>query len=143
MAPASRLGRPRRASLRSASFIVHSPALTPSQRRGSGSQRGERCPTQGSAVSGVSAPVMRSASVRPARLVVDTPSPTYPPAQARPVARSRPTEECQSRGMPERAAPGVGEAGVRQLREELGQRLAQQRVHRRLARRRRRAIVEP
>ena len=42
MAPASRLGRPRRASLRSASFMVHSPALTPSQRRGSGSQRGER-----------------------------------------------------------------------------------------------------
>ena len=94
MAPATRLGRPRRASERSASLMVQRPALTPSQRRGSGSHRGERCPTQGRRVRGVSAPVIRSASVRPARLVVATPSPTYPPAQARPEPRSKPTEEC-------------------------------------------------
>ncbi len=48
--------------------------LQPSQ--GFGSHRGERCPTQGKWTSAVSAPVMRSASVRPARLVVATPSPT-------------------------------------------------------------------
>ncbi len=50
MTPATRLGRPRRASVRSARRMVHSPALTPSQRSGSGSQRGERWPTQGSPV---------------------------------------------------------------------------------------------
>ena len=36
MAPANRLGRPRRASLRSASLIVHSPALTPEPAQGLG-----------------------------------------------------------------------------------------------------------
>ena len=56
MAPATRLGRPRRVSLWSANLMVHSPALTPSQRSGSGSQRGETCPTQGSSVSGVVRP---------------------------------------------------------------------------------------
>ena len=45
--------------------------------------------------------MIRSASVRPARFVVATPSPTYPPAHARPVARSSPTEQTQSRGSPE------------------------------------------
>ncbi len=38
--------------------------------------------------------------MRPARFVVPTPSPTYPPAQARPDTRSSPTELYQSRGMP-------------------------------------------
>jgi hypothetical protein len=45
-------------------------------------------------------PRIRSRRVRPARLVVETPSPTYPPAQARPVPVSRPTDVNQSRAMP-------------------------------------------
>ena len=72
----------------------------PSQRSGSGSQRRERCPTHGCRTSAVSWPSTRSRRVRPARLVVATPSPTYPPAQARPVPRSSPTDAHQSRGMP-------------------------------------------
>ena len=51
-------------------------AVISAQRTGSGAHCGERCPTQGSFTSGVSACVTRSASVRPARLVVATPSPT-------------------------------------------------------------------
>ena len=76
------------------------PALMPSHRSGSGSQRRDRWPTHGRAVSSDVVSVMRSARVRPARFAVPTPSPTYPPAQARPVSRSRPTEDVQSRGTP-------------------------------------------
>ena len=41
---------------------------------------------------GLSAPLIRSARVRPARLVSATPSPTYPPAQPIPVSGSSPTD---------------------------------------------------
>ena len=46
------------------------------RRSGSGSQSLERWLTHGRWVRSVSAPVIRSARVRPARLVVETPSPT-------------------------------------------------------------------
>ena len=70
IAAAIRLGRPVSRSSVSASPIARSPALTPSQRSGSGSQRRDRCCTQGSAVSSVSRPRTRSRRVRPARFVV-------------------------------------------------------------------------
>ena len=73
---ARRDGRPVRASSASAAPIMRRPRLMPSQRSGSGSQRGERWPTQGSRTRSVSAPMIRSHSVRPARFVVPTPSPT-------------------------------------------------------------------
>ncbi len=76
IARATRLGRPVRRSSASARAIARSPALMPSHRSGSGSQRGERWPTHGRCTSGVSRPSTRSASVRPARFVVPTPSPT-------------------------------------------------------------------
>src|SRR5215472_6666881 len=63
-------------SIRSAQVITRNPALTPSQRNGSASHGGERWPTHGSRTRALSLPVIRSASVRPARLVVDSPSPT-------------------------------------------------------------------
>ena len=78
-APSSRPrgdGRPVRASCASASWPRAARRSTPSQRSGSGSHRRERWPTQGSRVSSLAVPVSRSASVRPARLVVATPSPT-------------------------------------------------------------------
>ena len=56
--------------------IARRPALTPSQRSGSGSQRGERWSTHGSGSARCPARGSRSASVRPARFVVPTPSPT-------------------------------------------------------------------
>ena len=69
-------GRPVRASWRSARLMTCSPALSPSHRSGSGSHSGEWCPTHGRRVISLSVPVIRSASVRPARFVVETPSPT-------------------------------------------------------------------
>ena len=72
----TRLGRSVLASARSARAAARRPRLTPVQRNGSGSHRGERWPTHGRAVIGELDPVIRSASVRPARLVVATPSPT-------------------------------------------------------------------
>lgn len=59
-----------------------------SHRSGSGSHRGERLASQGKSSRSPSAPVIRSASVRPARFAVATPSPTYPPAYAQPLCRS-------------------------------------------------------
>src|SRR6266540_3300147 len=92
--------RPVRCSRRSIAATARRPALTSSQRTGSGAQCGERCPTQGSRISSVSRPSTRSASVRPARFVAATPSPTYPPAWPIRVAGSKPTEAYQSRGTP-------------------------------------------
>src|SRR5215469_6617991 len=66
-------GRPVLASALSAQLIMRRPALTPSDRSGSGSQVGDRCPTHGSRVSSLSAPVMRYARVCPARFVVANP----------------------------------------------------------------------
>ena len=60
----------------------------------------ERRFTQGSCVISLCRPQIRSARVRPARFVVETPSPTYPPAHAKPASRSNPTELYQSRGTP-------------------------------------------
>ena len=65
--------------------------LTPSQRSGSGSQDGLVWPTQGRTVRLVSRPSTRSASVRPARCELATPSPTYPPAETRPPSPCRVT----------------------------------------------------
>ena len=48
----------------------------PSQRSGSGSHLRLWWSTHGSDVKGVDAPVIKSASVRPATFVVETPSPT-------------------------------------------------------------------
>ena len=133
MAPASRLGRPRRVSLRSASFMVHSPAFTPSQRRGSGSQRGETVPDPGQPGQRRVRPGDEVGQRAPGQVgrghaVADVPA---GPGQARGAVEA-------DRGVPvardaERAAPGVGEAGVGELREQLDQRLAQQRVHGRFA----------
>ena len=89
-----------RDSSRSAAVKARRVAFTPSHRNGSGSHAGERWLTHGSRVSSVSRSSTRSRRVRPARLVVATPSPTYPPAQARPVERSSPTDAHQSRGTP-------------------------------------------
>src|SRR5688500_4959078 len=72
----TRLGRRVTRSSRSATDMARRPALTPSHRNGSGSQRRERWPTQGSAVSSVARSRTRSRSVRPARFDVPTPSPT-------------------------------------------------------------------
>ena len=69
-------GRPVLASCRSARLITLSPPFSPSQRSGSGSHCGDRWPTHGSRTISLSMPVIRSANVRPARFVVDTPSPT-------------------------------------------------------------------
>src|SRR5664280_346490 len=90
-------GRPLRASASSALAIAFSDALTPSQRSGSGSHSLDLWLTHGRRVSSVSSPRMRSLRVRPARLVVATPSPTYAPAHAMPLAWSSPTELYQSR----------------------------------------------
>ena len=75
-APASQGQRPGLVSAASARPATRSPALIPSQRSGSGSHLRDRCPTQGSSTRSVARPVIRSARVRPARLVVATPSPT-------------------------------------------------------------------
>ena len=64
------------ASARSARAAAAATRRTPSQRSGSGSHRRERWPTHGSRVRSVSRPRIRSASVRPARFAVATPSPT-------------------------------------------------------------------
>ena len=69
-------GLPVRASLRSALDIRSRPPFTPSQRSGSGSHEREEWPTHGSRVSSLSCEVISCASVRPARFVVATPSPT-------------------------------------------------------------------
>jgi len=68
--------RPLCASAASALAIALRAALTPSQRNGSGSQSLDLWFTQGRRVSPVSSPLMRSRNVRPARLLVATPSPT-------------------------------------------------------------------
>ncbi len=130
MAPASRLGRPRRVSLRSASFIVHSPALTPSQRSGSGSQRGETWPDPGEPGQRRVGPGDQVGQGAPGQVgrrhaVADVPA---GPGQAGGAVEAH-------RGVPvprnaERPAPGVGEAGVGHLGEQLGQGLAQQGVAR-------------
>ena len=75
-------------------------ALIPIHRRGSGSQSGDRWPTQGSRTRSVSASVIRSASVCPAALDEATPEPKYPPPHASPVVRSSPTLGRMSRGTP-------------------------------------------
>ncbi len=128
-ARARRLGRRVSDSSVSARVMARRPALMPSQRSGSGSQAGERWPTHGSRTSSVSRPSTRSRRVRPARFVVATPSPTYPPAQASPVPRSSPTEALPVAGDPERPAPGVGEAGAPQHREQVEQRRVQRGEH--------------
>ena len=110
-------GAPRRRR----SVIARRPALMPSQRSGSGSQRRLRWLTQGRVTRSLSAPVTRSASVRPARLVVATPSPTYPPAQPIPVPRSSPTDAAQSRAMPRQPPHWWVNSHVVQLREHLAQ----------------------
>jgi hypothetical protein len=69
-------GLPVRLSDRSALDMRRRPAFTPSQRSGSGSHEREEWPTQGSRVSPFSCEVISCASVRPARFVVATPSPT-------------------------------------------------------------------
>src|SRR6185437_7285383 len=75
-------------------------ALTPSERKGSGSHSGLRWLTHGRRTRSERAPVIRSASVRPAVLLGATPAPPKPPAQASPVDRSKPTLERWSRVMP-------------------------------------------
>jgi hypothetical protein len=69
-------GLPVRLSDRSAVDISSRPPFTPTQRSGSGSHERDVWPTHGSRVSPFSCEVISCASVRPARLVVDTPSPT-------------------------------------------------------------------
>ena len=117
-------GRVSRSSA-SASVIARSPALMPSQRSGSGSHDRERWPTHGSRVSSVSRPRTRSRRVRPARLVVLTPSPTYPPAQPSPVVAVQPDRGAPVARDAERAAPRVGDPGAREHREQVDQGLAQ------------------
>ena len=75
MSAARRAGRPMPFSTRSACAISLKAALMPSQRSGSRSQLGDLWPTQGSVVRSDSRPVIRSASVLPARFAVATPSP--------------------------------------------------------------------
>ena len=97
---ASRLGRPVSRSSVSASVIARSPAFTPSQRSGSGSQRGERCPTQGSRVSSVSRRGPgRAASGRPGSSYRRRRRRSRPPRPARCPGPGRP-RRTQSRGMP-------------------------------------------
>ena len=64
------------ASARSSDVTSMRVPLMPSQRSGSGSHCGDSWPTHGRCVMSVSRPRTRSASVRPARFVVETPSPT-------------------------------------------------------------------
>jgi hypothetical protein len=107
MTRAVRLGRPVRRSSLSAMVIARRPALTPSQRSGSGSQRGDRCPTHGNRVSSVSRPRIRSrgSGRRGSR---SRRRPRRSPRPGDPVLRSRPTPACQSRAIPA-PAPGVRE----------------------------------
>ena len=75
-APANREGRPVRDSRTSATCITRNPALTPSHRNGSDSHLGLSWPTHGKLTSSLGRSRIRSANVRPARLVQPTPSPT-------------------------------------------------------------------
>ena len=67
----------------------------------------------GGARSACRRPVIRSASVRPARFVVATPSPTYPPAHALPDAPVVAARRIPVARDAERPAPGVGDARAR------------------------------
>ena len=69
-------GLPVRSSVRSELVISSRPPFTPSHLSGSGSHRRDVWPTHGSRVSSLSCDVISCASVRPARFVVATPSPT-------------------------------------------------------------------
>ena len=73
---AIRLCRPVRRSSASASVIARSPALTPSQRSGSGSQRRRPVADPGQPGQVGVAAEDQVGRVRPARFVVATPSPT-------------------------------------------------------------------
>ena len=113
-----RLGRRVRRSSSSASVIRRRPALTRSQRSGSGSHRREWCPTQGRRVTGSGRPRTRAASVRPARCgradaVADVAASPAQAVRAEPDARVPVARDAQ------RPAPGVREVRLDQGREEV------------------------
>ena len=124
IARATRLGRRVSRSSASATVIARSPALMPSQRSGSGSQRRERCPTHGSRTSvGVAAEhqVAQGAAgeVGGADAVADVPA---GPAQPGPAVE--PDRRAPVAGDAQRAAPRVGDPGAGERREQVHQRLA-------------------
>ena len=115
IARAIRLGRPVRRSSQSARLIARSPALMPSQRSGSGSQRARAVadpgqPGQLGVVAEHEVGERAAGEVGGADAVADV---AAGPAQAGGRGRARPTR-VQSRAMPERAAPRVGDRGVAQ-----------------------------
>ena len=128
----SRAGRPVRASSRSASRAARRPALTPSHRSGSGSQRGERCPTHGSRVSPVSRPEHEVGQRAPREVARGDPVADVaagPPGAGQRVPRHRRVPVARDA---ERAAPGVREPDAVELGEQVAQRRAQRVEDRRL-----------
>ena len=119
-------GRPVLASARSAQLITCSPALAPSQRSGSVSQRGERCPTQGSRGDvGVAGPAPgRRGCARPGWWWPRRRRRSRLPSR-RPVARSRPDRRAPvprhaRAGRPRCASPATSASSREQLRAGSG-----------------------